>query len=1035
MIRLSARLLAGLALVLALPSGAHAQTSGITGEVKDSSGAVLPGVTVEVASPALIEKVRSTITDGAGRYQVTSLRPGTYSLTFSLTGFNTVKREGVELTSDFTATVNADLKVGSVEETITVAASSPLVDVQSITTRTVMTREVMDSIPTGRNIQAVGIMIPGTSIAAGGGGALSRDVGGSGNLQQSPLQYRGSGDTVQTVEGLRLNNLCGSGQYSGVYWNDGSFQEVSYVTGADSAEMGQGGIRVNMVPKDGGNTFRGTITGNYAGKSFASKNLRDNLAGDLTFNPNNRITNIGEIQNIWDFNPSIGGPIKKDKLWFNYTFRHWGSSKTVAGVYYDADPSPFRYVADTSRPGIDDGHLRSNAIRLTYQATSKDKIATYHDEQGKYRNHWGIASNVPPDASAIQVEPIDFVHVTKWTRTQSNRLLFDFGVSIFDVEYTELYQPEVTGVTAKVFDIDAIRKSTVYNILDSSTNQNASAWNAPADHFSKVWTYGGAVSYVTGSHSMRFGGALTQGNRRNIIVYTGDVAPITFNNGVPVSVTLRLPRDQREGIKRDLGIFAQDRWSLGRVTLNLGVRFDNFVGNTQEEDLLAGRFNAALHFGKCPDGKNDVKAGCVGDVQNWKDISPRIGVAWDVFGNGKTAVKASFARYLNGEAVGTAAAAGNNPIPSLGLTDTRPWTDVDKNGSPFDAAGNIQLNELGTSTATSTFGKNVTTTSYDPKILNGWGVRGYNLEYTISAQHQLSEKLSTNGGYYRRTFGNQTFTDDLRYDQSSYDGPFCITAPADPNLPGGGGYQVCGIYDLKPSVFAQNLPANSLVRSSSDFGGETNMYQGFDLNIDARFKQGAFLRGGIAATGRTFDNCNLLKAGADAVATTTVLGTETYADGSSTCHREYALRPDFKMLGSYTLPFDVLFSATYQFSKGVQTGGAGPSILANWTVTNALINPILGHNWTGAASKSIALMREGQDYGKQNLSQLDLRVSKRFRVGRYRLRGDVDFYNVFNSNWPYTVNTTFSNAATSQWLRPTNVLQSRFFKLGGQIDF
>jgi len=213
------------------------------------------------------------------------------------------------------------------------------------------------------------------------------------------------------------------------------------------------------------------------------------------------------------------------------------------------------------------------------------------------------------------------------------------------------------------------------------------------------------------------------------------------------------------------------------------------------------------------------------------------------------------------------------------------------------------------------------------------------------------------------------------------------------------------------------------------------MYQGFDLNIDARFKQGAFLRGGIAATGRTFDNCNLLKAGADAVATTTVLGTETYADGSSTCHREYALRPDFKMLGSYTLPFDVLFSATYQFSKGVQTGGAGPSILANWTVTNALINPILGHNWTGAASKSIALMREGQDYGKQNLSQLDLRVSKRFRVGRYRLRGDVDFYNVFNSNWPYTVNTTFSNAATSQWLRPTNVLQSRFFKLGGQIDF
>src|SRR3954470_2429486 len=285
MMRIVARLCAGLALVLMLPLGAAAQTSGIAGEVKDSSGAVLPGVTVEVASPALIEKVRSAITDGAGRYSVTSLRTGTYSVTFTLPGFNTVKREGVELTSDFTATVNADLKVGAVEETITVAASSPLVDIQSVTTRTVMTREIMDTIPTGRNIQAVGIMIPGTSVAAGGGGALSRDVGGSGSLQQPPLQYRGSGDTAQTVEGVRLDNLCGNGQYSGVYWNDGSFQEVSYVTGADSAEMGQGGMRVNMVPKDGGNTFRGTLTANYAGESYATSNLRDNLAGDLTFNP------------------------------------------------------------------------------------------------------------------------------------------------------------------------------------------------------------------------------------------------------------------------------------------------------------------------------------------------------------------------------------------------------------------------------------------------------------------------------------------------------------------------------------------------------------------------------------------------------------------------------------------------------------------------------------------------------------------------------------------------------------------------------
>src|SRR6188472_2579172 len=260
-----------LCLVL-LPAAALAQQATIAGVVKDTSGAVLPGVTVEASSPALIEKTRSAVTDGSGQYKIIQLRPGTYTVTFTLPGFSVVKRDNVELTADFTATINAELKVGALEETITVSAESPVVDVQNITTRTVMTRDVLDAIPTGRNIQAVGIMIPGTTIAQGGGGALSRDVGGSGNLQQSPLQYRGSGDTVQTIEGLRLNNLCAQGAYSGVYWNDGSFEEFSYVTGADSAEVGQGGMRVNMVPRDGGNSFRGNVVMNYAGEDFGSDN-------------------------------------------------------------------------------------------------------------------------------------------------------------------------------------------------------------------------------------------------------------------------------------------------------------------------------------------------------------------------------------------------------------------------------------------------------------------------------------------------------------------------------------------------------------------------------------------------------------------------------------------------------------------------------------------------------------------------------------------------------------------------------------------
>jgi hypothetical protein len=417
-------------------------------------------------------------------------------------------------------------------------------------------------------------------------------------------------------------------------------------------------------------------------------------------------------------------------------------------------------------------------------------------------------------------------------------------------------------------------------------------------------------------------------------------------------------------------------------------------------------------------------------VQNWKDISPRVGFAMDVFGNGRTAIKASYARYVAGQAI--AFANQVNPIGALTASDNRAWTDLDGNGLPLDANGNIQFNELTNSASTNTFGKlTVPTTQYSPDLLRGWGKRGYNNEVTFAMQHQLADRISVNGGYYRRTFGNQTITDDLRYDASSYD-YVCITAPSDPDLPGGGNYQVCGIPDLKQSVFALGLPQNQLIRFSDDFGGETNLYQGFDINLESRFRNGAFLRGGIAATARTFDQCNLLAAGADALAAGS---SEIYPD-SRGCHREYGYRPDAKLSGSYMLPWDVQLGGTYQFTRGVQTGGAGPSITASWAVTNAIALQQLGRNWqSAAASRTVQLIPEGTDYGKHNLNQLDIKLAKRFTVDKVRLRVDFDLYNVFNSSWPYTVTTTYSTAATSQYLRPTNVLQNRFFKLGGHISF
>jgi hypothetical protein len=1038
------RLIAGVACLVLLPVAAQAQnTSSIAGTVKDASGAVLPGVTVEASSPALIEKTRSAVTDGSGLYQIIQLRPGTYTVTFTLPGFSVVKRDNVELTADFTATINAELKVGALEETITVSAESPVVDVQSITTRTVMTRDVMDAIPTGRNIQAIGVMIPGATIAVGGGGALSRDVGGSGNLQQSPLQYRGSGDTVQTVEGLRLNNLCANGAYSGVYWNDNSFQEISYVTGADSAEMGQGGMRVNMVPKDGSNSFHGVVFGNYAPEQWASDNCgspgftstgarqpcaRDELNGDLTFNPNNKLTNVAVLQKIWDFNPSFGGPIKKDKVWFNATYRYWGVNKTVPDSFYDLDPSPFKFTPDTSRPGVDDGHIRSFAGRLKAQLSAKDQVSYYHDDQNKVRGHWGISSTVPPETAAIQATPTSFVSVTKWTRTHTNRLLFDAGLGIYDQEYQENYQPEVLAANPPLVTLS-----------DTGSGKFAGAWNNPADHFSKLFTEQFAASFVTGAHSMRFGATISQAKWRLTQRYTRDVQPVTFNNGVPTSVTLRIPTDRRNSIKNDSGVFAQDRWTINRATISAGLRWDWFIGAVDPETLPAGTFNPEIRFEKCPDGKNDLAQGCVGRVTNWKDVSPRVGIAYDLFGTGKTAVKFSVARYVAGIGLaGGGTVDNNNPETTVGLSDTRAWRDLDGNGSPFDAAGNIQLAELTNSTSTANFGRNIpTTTTTNPEVLEGWGKRGNNVEYQISGQHELFPRVSVSGGWFRRSFGNQTITVDQRYSfaNGSYDGPFCVNAPADPNLPGGGNYQVCGLYDLKPSVVAQNLPPRSLLTFSSDYGGETNIYSGYDLSINARPKPGAFIQGGITAGKRVFDDCNLVDYGVLSRVTGTTATSEEFPGGQRECHQDLPYRPDLKLVGSYTLPLDIQFSGTFQFVRGVQTGGAAPSILAVWAAP--VTATTLGRPFSQAATtKSIDLMAVGENYGNFNLKQLDLRASKRFRFGGQRLRFDFDAYNVFNSNWPFTVTSAFSTSPTAAaWLRPTNVLQSRFFKVGGNFEF
>jgi hypothetical protein len=256
------------ALIVWLPSTASAQAGGIAGVVKDTTGALLPGVTVEAASPALIEKVRTVVTDGDGQYKIVDLRPGRYSVTFALPGFSTVKRDGVELSAGFTATVNAELPVGAVEETVTVSGQVPLVDVQNTREQTVMNRDVIDTIPTGKTAQNFAVLVPGVVAAAAGSGPTAQDVGGSVGDRQVQLIVHGSrGQEMPLLyDGMRYNNMNATAGGYHVIWtmNSAAVQEYTVEVGALSAEADVAGVRQNAIPRQGGNTFKGFFFGTFS---------------------------------------------------------------------------------------------------------------------------------------------------------------------------------------------------------------------------------------------------------------------------------------------------------------------------------------------------------------------------------------------------------------------------------------------------------------------------------------------------------------------------------------------------------------------------------------------------------------------------------------------------------------------------------------------------------------------------------------------------------------------------------------------------
>ncbi len=1024
-------------LVLGSSAIALAQETAIAGVVKDSSGAVVPGVTVEASSPSLIEKSRTSVTDGSGQYKIIQLVPGTYTVTFSLEGFSKVERTGIVLNAETTLPVNAEMRVGALSETVTVSGASPVVDMQTVSSVTVMTREILDVAPISKNLQTIGILIPGTSLQ-GSAQAVVRDVGGSSQGDQYPLTYRGSTASVTSVDGMRVSVVVASGQY-GLFQNDGGAQEISYNTGADSAEMGQAGLRVNVVPREGGNSFKGTISSNFTGAdAWNALNLSQQLK-------DYNITAVSRILHVYDFNPVFGGPIKRDRLWFLTTPRWLGVTKTVTDTFYDADPNPYKYSPDPNRPGFDDSRQTSFQNRLTWKVSEKNKLTGYIDKQTKFIGHIAVSSTNLPEASQCQCLPYQWVGNMKWTSTFTQRLLLEAGWGLYNVEWDYTNQKE-TPITA-------------FRINDQTTGRS---FNAPASqqrNISSLHSYTAKLTWVTGTHSLSGG---LNGNLGSYDVITtrgnGGVSQMRFGNITvnganadangygPNQVTLALPTDNFNRIKGDNGFWATDRMTYKRATITAGLRFDWFKAAPARSAVLPNKWTPEITYANDRPEQH---------APSWTDLSPRLGFAYDLFGNGKTALKVGASKYLNAETVNTAGTL--NDVGRLTTTFSPTWTDNSRDftifnpdgsvqdkdfnpNAPIDPATGFQQDELAP-LGSSTFGQLVTSnTTTASAVTTGFGHRGYAWEFSGGVQHELLPRVSVSFNYYRRlTAGNQVITDNANLGPSNYIGPYCATVPTDARLPQGGGWQLCDIYQLAPEAFlipqqnVQDFTRSHLAKAGSSL--KPIVYNhGYDLTVNAHTPHGTTVQGGLNADRAISDNCYQ-----SALSTPQTLQKNPMT-GNSYCHTVTPFRPDWKFIAAQSLPWWGLnLSGTFQRTPG-------PSRLATWTINQAGANQ---NGWTittapGStaaqitnATTSFSLMQTAQKL-EDPLNQLDLRLSKRISMsGGKRLLVNVDLYNVFNSAWVYTQNNTLGTnyAISSTWLRPAQVLQARMFKIGGQYDF
>jgi len=778
------------------------------------------------------------------------------------------------------------------------------------------------------------------------------------------------------------------------YFNDMMFEEMSYQTGAITAETSGAGVRLNMIPKEGGNTYKGTLYFSLQPGRWVGDNATPDLLARGLVAP-------GKTKINRDLSGTFGGPVMKDKLWFFFSARRWGVDQYINNAFYNLDPSHRTWQPDVNRQVVDNNLIKSAVLRLTYRA-GPHKFAAYEDRIIKFRGH-ECGSNVLEENCGIRYPRIYYTGQVKYTGTLTNKLLVEGGLSINNESFS-------TGDPQPSVKFGDIARRELDGVVGGAPA--GGLWSAPTtrnNRFPEVAkVLSGSATYVTGTHAYK--GGIQIGRGVEVINQTVGVPGINdlvqeYRKGVPASVVVyNTPVINDVRSQYDLGIYAQDQWTMKCLTINPGIRFEFFNSYSSPQTAPAGRFIGARDFAAEPKS----------DQPHWKDWAPRLGVVYDLFGDSSTAVKASWGKYVR--TYHAAFSSAYNPMTQS--TDQRTWSDL--NGDDI-AQGDFSCdNRRAWGTPGCEIGQpnNVLFGKTAARAPAPGIKRPFNTETAVSIQRQIVPGMSLSLGYTRRDYKREIFTQNLAVQPLGTPLTAGYTAvsvpdPRDPTLP------ALTVYNLNPVL--KGL-VNDLDQNSDNI---QRYFDAFDLGLQSRIFGGTVFGGGSWGQ-QTLVTCDVRDP--NYISTTFGQNGYRFCDQSA-----YGMPYRFaaKFSGTYPLPFGVSVSGSITSGPGggsTQSGG-DTSQNQNYNISAAAFRTLTGQTMT-QTSVIVRLLQPGTTY-LPRLNYGDIRVSKRVQIGKYRLQGQFDMINASNANPITGVNQTFGTS----YGRITDIMAARVFAVGGTLSF